>query len=402
MQYYLTDSDRRIVSKLISDYNSFKHKPAPQKRRRGKIGGKAGVVGEMYQLIRGTVTYPAAEETTDYDEFNLCYITDIIELEENAIRPSDDPVAIAISKDETLPAEGDIIWAAYHKAIMTLEYEGEIDWLKIPTGIGGGGGVLIVLIDKEIPGTKDFTPSKYLIETDILSQEEIESYWEVIFQDPPDPDDPNANNVEKLELLGYKRLELDLKYYEDQDILLEGECTVSGTDTTIILAEGADTQSDFYNGDIITLVGGAGAGDVRTITDYDGALRTVTVSVAWTSNPSSGTQYEITSDLDLVLATEIETDAEYLRKIVRHKTRKVFYDDGEKFQLGTYEKADYSNYPEDELFPPDGTGTYMVEEVDFFKERYRGMAVKDEKGDWVLVTSFCKRLPPRPLRLAGS
>ena len=45
-----------------------------------------------------------------------------------------------------------------------------------------------------------------------------------------------------------------------------------------------DLRNDYYNGMTIQIISGTGAGQTRTITDYDGSNRRATVS-AWTTTP---------------------------------------------------------------------------------------------------------------------
>jgi hypothetical protein len=100
---------------------------------------------------------------------------------------------------------------------------------------------------------------------------------------------------------------------------------------------------------------------------------------------------------EMILATTITDDPGTVdpgdeRKIVRYATISVFYDDGMPFTVGEYTRADYPDYPESEVFPPDGTGTFEELPVGFLKKRYRGIAINN-----VLITSLCKALSPPAL-----
>lgn len=67
------------------------------------------------------------------------------------------------------------------------------------------------------------------------------------------------------------------------------ETTAAGTPTTTTLQLTAGSAvDDFYNDLEIIPVGGALAGQARTITDYVGATKTITIDEAWTSAPSAG------------------------------------------------------------------------------------------------------------------
>lgn len=66
-----------------------------------------------------------------------------------------------------------------------------------------------------------------------------------------------------------------------------------GAATTITLAAGASAVNDFYNGRVVRIVFGTGAGSSGTITDYVGSTKVATVSSAWATNPASGSGYVI-------------------------------------------------------------------------------------------------------------
>ena len=69
----------------------------------------------------------------------------------------------------------------------------------------------------------------------------------------------------------------------------------AGGPDTITLPDSWNTsgEDDYYNGRVITITAGPGAGQTRTITDYDGAGRTVTVDSAWSEPPTSSSKYLI-------------------------------------------------------------------------------------------------------------
>jgi hypothetical protein len=76
--------------------------------------------------------------------------------------------------------------------------------------------------------------------------------------------------------------------------LLEGFAQ-SGTSTTVVLAaSGPSATNDFYNGQIVAIVGGTGEGQARLISDYTGASKTVTIDGDnWVQNPDSTSVYAI-------------------------------------------------------------------------------------------------------------
>lgn len=91
----------------------------------------------------------------------------------------------------------------------------------------------------------------------------------------------------------------------DADITVAGwrrETFESGTAqaggaTTITLAAGASATDDFYNDRWIEIMSGTGVGGLKRITDYVGSTKVATVDSAWTTNPASGSGYEITQRL---------------------------------------------------------------------------------------------------------
>ena len=73
--------------------------------------------------------------------------------------------------------------------------------------------------------------------------------------------------------------------------------TNNSANTTLILNSGSpdyvyefgtiDRRDDYYNGMEVRIIDGTGEGQTRTITDYDGTTRTITVDSAWGSNPAN-------------------------------------------------------------------------------------------------------------------
>lgn len=66
----------------------------------------------------------------------------------------------------------------------------------------------------------------------------------------------------------------------------------AGAAATITLAVGSSATNDHYIGWKITLTGGTGAGQVRTVTDYVGGTRRCTVA-AWDDSPDNTTTYSL-------------------------------------------------------------------------------------------------------------
>lgn len=68
---------------------------------------------------------------------------------------------------------------------------------------------------------------------------------------------------------------------------------LSGGSNFIGLASSALAVDDAYNGQLIIITGGTGKGQVRKISDYDGAIKRAYVSVNWTTQPDATSTYEI-------------------------------------------------------------------------------------------------------------
>lgn len=92
-------------------------------------------------------------------------------------------------------------------------------------------------------------------------------------------------------------------YPADFPVLESGTAQAGGTITTIVLASGASSVDDYYNGAIIRTTGGTGGGGVgglknqaREVLDYVGSTRTATVR-AWeidgAAYPDATTTYDI-------------------------------------------------------------------------------------------------------------
>jgi hypothetical protein len=62
----------------------------------------------------------------------------------------------------------------------------------------------------------------------------------------------------------------------------------SATTTTIVFDDAAmNANNDFYNGMIVFVYGGTGAGQARLVTDYDGGTKSATVFPAWGTTPDA-------------------------------------------------------------------------------------------------------------------
>lgn len=76
-----------------------------------------------------------------------------------------------------------------------------------------------------------------------------------------------------------------------------GGTAAGGTSSTITLDASASSEDGAYVARQVALIGGAGAGQSKSITAYDGTTKVATVAVAWTTPPDDTTQYHIFDDL---------------------------------------------------------------------------------------------------------
>ena len=265
----------------------------------------------------------------------------------------------------------------------------------------------VVLVDKDITGAKEADPAQFVTAEDIeetLTEEEVAAGYEVVFQDPiPDddtPEEPNYddNHVERLNLSAYVPEQLTFKVFETDPLAFEGSATV-GDPTELVLSAGDDPSEvdEYYTDGTIAIVEGTGNGQSKKITAYDSDTHTVTVESAWTTPPNSTSKFEITLSLKQCLAYDIIDDAEHdpPRKIVRYRTITATYYGGDSLELDDYDQDDYPDYPDDEVFPPDGTGTYAELPEGFLKKKLRGLVINN-----VFLIYYCTVLPAPPLPLA--
>lgn len=66
-----------------------------------------------------------------------------------------------------------------------------------------------------------------------------------------------------------------------------------GGASTITLTAGASAVTDFYRGQLIVVYSGAGAGQARAITAYNGTSKVATVAPAWATQPDNTSYYII-------------------------------------------------------------------------------------------------------------
>jgi len=85
---------------------------------------------------------------------------------------------------------------------------------------------------------------------------------------------------------------LDIDGVLGQHVMRFNTATAGGA-STITLDASASSTNDYYNGALIMLVGGTGAGQARTITDYVGSTLVASVNKSWATNPANGSVFVI-------------------------------------------------------------------------------------------------------------
>lgn len=76
-------------------------------------------------------------------------------------------------------------------------------------------------------------------------------------------------------------------------ILHEGTAQAGGASTITLDATGSSATNDTYNYNVVRIISGTGAGQSRQISDYVGASKVATVALAWTTQPSTDSRYQI-------------------------------------------------------------------------------------------------------------
>lgn len=75
--------------------------------------------------------------------------------------------------------------------------------------------------------------------------------------------------------------------------VLRQELAAAGAASTITLDSGASSVDDFYNGCLVAIVAGTGAGQARVVRDYVGATKVATVGRAWATAPDATSLFVI-------------------------------------------------------------------------------------------------------------
>lgn len=81
-------------------------------------------------------------------------------------------------------------------------------------------------------------------------------------------------------------------YFQSTQCEKEVSATAQGgTSTSITLDASASSTTDFYQGAVIRIISGTGAGQSRTITAYNGTSKAATVNTAWATVPDNSSIY---------------------------------------------------------------------------------------------------------------
>lgn len=97
----------------------------------------------------------------------------------------------------------------------------------------------------------------------------------------------------------------------------------AGSSTTITLKSASSSTDDYYNGLYITITGGTGSGQIRTIHDYVGSTKVVTVDRAWTTAPDATSTYSLTTFTTESVNQYINAEPQGRARIVRHVSATV-------------------------------------------------------------------------------
>ena len=95
-----------------------------------------------------------------------------------------------------------------------------------------------------------------------------------------------------------------LSYDEIAAAYAQAGTAQAGTATSITLDAQASSTDNFYNGLTITLTGGAGAGQARTVLDYAGATKVATVA-PWATVPDTTTTYAMSGIPQFLIELEV-------------------------------------------------------------------------------------------------
>ena len=125
---------------------------------------------------------------------------------------------------------------------------------------------------------------------------------------------------------------LTVKLFNRRTFNVTGTAVEAGSDGTHIqLAATANPTDDHYNGFIVTITAGTGAGQSRTISDYVGATQIATLSAAWTTALDATSVYSIALVRDSLAWTGNFDKASLTAPVVKANDSEIItglFDDG--------------------------------------------------------------------------
>lgn len=106
---------------------------------------------------------------------------------------------------------------------------------------------------------------------------------------------PTVAGIPKVEVSSLPYASLDTALLGVLGVVRRNTAVAGGAATAIVLDASASATDDDYNGYVVYLASGTGAGQERMIIDYVGATKTATVDRAWATNPDGTTIFVIMS-----------------------------------------------------------------------------------------------------------
>ena len=95
---------------------------------------------------------------------------------------------------------------------------------------------------------------------------------------------------------------LESDTYNHIQPLQAGTAQAGSTYNNILLANAASSVNDYYNGYLVTVISGTGAGQCRLIADYIGSTRSAVVQDPWVTAPDGTSTYRVESFSGILLA----------------------------------------------------------------------------------------------------
>jgi hypothetical protein len=123
-----------------------------------------------------------------------------------------------------------------------------------------------------------------------------------------------------------------MKLRREKGTIATSGSVTSATSTTVCATGDATILDDVYNDYYVRIVYGPGAGQTRLISDTATSGSTITISTAWTTNPTSSSKYEV---------SKVKNDDEKIGLIAKH----IIYGDAIESNVNSEIDSEYN--PED-------------------------------------------------------